>query len=156
MSLLKRKIWTINIAVTSIVTVLMFVFCKDLMILFGDFMQKINRPLSSMTFNPLDILIFSCIPVWTYPLYHRRKNLTGKWILTTNLIALLTITLTFIIGLILISLFGVKPSPWLPDHIIFVPFPFFQTVTFIIGIALTYLIFFIINRKKQKVFDHAA
>jgi hypothetical protein len=155
MSLSKRKIWTINIAVTLTVTVLMFIFWTDLMILFGDFMQKINRPLSSMTYTPLDILIFSCIPAWTYPLYYKRKNLTGKWILTTNLIALLTVTVTFIIGLILIALFGVKPSPWLPDYIIFVPFPYFQTVTFIIGIALTYLVFFIINRKKQKVLDNA-
>lgn len=154
MNLSKRKIWAINITLSLTMTVLMFIFQRDMIICFGNFMLKINSPLIGMSYNPLDILIFSCIPIWTYPLYIKRTNLTGKLILITNIIALLIVKLSFIIGLILISYFGVRPSMFLPKSIIFIPFPYFQTVTFIIGIVLTYFFFFIIKLIRKKILNN--
>ena len=117
------------------------------------FLDNINRPPSIFSVNFIDVIIVGSIPLWTMPIYMAfKKNSLGQIFLTNILTFLILVAVTIIcysIGDILTD----KPSPYLPDFPVYVPFSNYQTFSLIIGVILTYTIFIFYLRRTKKLPD---
>lgn len=118
------------------------------------FTETINKPLSRLSVNYLDVIILAFIPLWTMPFYLTYKTITLGRIILTNIITLLVLVLTCVICYSIGDVFADKPSPLLPDFPVYVPFQNYQTFALTMGCILTYTIFFIYLKRKQKLCGH--
>lgn len=138
MKLTRKTILTINIIVSATVFILLSAFVADLQSGLFNFLLKINKPLNLLSINPLDLLIISGIPLWTYPLYAKADTPTARQITLVNILALLILVSTCIVAFVAIDIFVKAPSPYLPEYIVYMPFSFFPTTVLIAGVILTY------------------
>ncbi len=150
MDLNRSKLLVINISISVLVFVLLFTFWSKISHQLFTFLIFINRPLTSLTINPLDLIILSFIPIWTYPLYSKVKVLSTKYIILINLVALLILMLTCVIAFVLIAIFVKSNSPFVYYNAVIMPFDFFPTVVLITGVLMTYLLFYLFGFKKNK------
>ncbi len=149
MILTSKKILAVNFTVSFITFVIIFMFKEYILQTLFNFLFAINKPLSSLTINPLDIMILSFIPVWVYPIYSKNKNISIRQITLTNLSALLLIILACVIAFIAIDIF-VKPyTVLIPDYVVIMPFSFFLTLVLISGMSLTFAVFFLLKLARK-------
>ncbi len=144
----RKRIMIINISVSVVIAILLFSNSNLHFALVG-LLNLTGKYFSSISTNPLDVLIIAGIPVWTYPLYRKNQSLTIKKIILVNSIAVLILFCTCITAFILLSLFSKPVSPFFPYDVIIMPFPFFPTIVLLAGMLLTYLIF-ILSAGKTK------
>ena len=149
----KNKIWTINILVSFTTMTLLYIFKEELVLGLCNFLISIFKPLSSLTINPFDLIIISCIPLWSYPIYAKNISPTPRQITLINLFSLTVLLLTSIIGFIFIDIFSKPTSPWIPKYVVTMPFSFFPTITLTSGILITYALFYLFRRTKPKTIN---
>ena len=151
----KRILW-VNGAVSLFLFGLLLFVADDILRLLIDYLMSVFRPLVGLAINVFDLIIFATIPIWTFPLYSRKKDLSVGKIILVNVAAFGILILTSIAVFFLLDYFSPSfaTNPLLPDYIVYIPFPFFQTLVFITGILLTYLLFGIFRfRKKNDATD---
>ena len=141
MTLSRQKIWTINITVSTVILFLTVFFSTDILSSLHGFLLSINRPLAFSSFSIIDAIILGLIPIWSYFLYSSKTYISSSIILLANLATLVSTIMICITAFILVAKFSKVDSPWIPDYVVQVPFPYlFWTAMFILGVTLPHLI----------------
>jgi hypothetical protein len=118
-----------------------------------DFFQKFTDYFIVFSFNNLDYLALSLIPVFGMLFNSKRNRFKTSELISDILIIALCVLIIFMIGLYMLPIIGKKPSnPLIPQYFINQPFILYSTITIGIGIAIPFL--FIKRTEKPTEIDN--
>ena len=112
----------------------------------NDSLQKITGYFFGFSFNNLDYLAVSSIPIFGMLLNSKRKEFKTADLIKDILIIVLFVIITISIGLYILTFIGKPTNPLIPQYLITEPFFLYSTLTVGIGIGLPFLL---INRTEK-------
>ncbi|MBA6154892.1 hypothetical protein [Gelidibacter maritimus] len=112
----------------------------------NDSLQKITGYFFGFSFNNLDYLAISSIPIFGMLLNSKRKEFKTADLIKDILIIVLFVIITISIGLYILTFIGKPTNPLIPQYLITEPFFLYSTLTVGIGIGLPFLL---INRTEK-------
>ncbi len=125
----------VAIVITGVFTFILFQYA------FGfSFLELIQQTLLSnfqyffpISYNILDKIFISLIPVFGLIYYNGRKNKRLSYLISDILVIVAFIFIFLIISLYLLTLIDVHDSPWIPEYIIGLPFRGYYTIFLFLG-----------------------
>ncbi len=106
---------------------------------FNDSLQKITGYFFGLSFNNLDYLAISSIPVFGMLFNSKRNEFKKSELITDILIIVFCVLISIAIGLYILTFIGKPSSPLIPKYLITEPFFLYSTLTIGIGILIPYL-----------------
>ena len=107
---------------------------------FNDSLQKITGYFIGLSFNNLDYLAISSIPVFGMLLNSKRNEFKTAELIKDILIIVFCVLITVSIGLYILTFIGKPTNPLIPQYLITEPFFLYSTLTIGIGILIPFLI----------------
>ena len=106
----------------------------------NDSLQKITGYFFALSFNNLDYLAISSIPIFGMLLNSKRMEFKIADLIKDISIIILFVIITMAIGLYILTFIGKPNSPLIPQYLISEPFFLYSTFTIGIGIGLPFLL----------------
>lgn len=113
---------------------------------FNDYLQNVTGYFFGLSFNNLDYLAISSIPIFGMLLTSKREEFKTGDLIKDILIILFFLIITIAIGLYILTFIGKPENPLIPQYLITEPFFLYSTLTIGIGIGLPFLL---INRTEK-------
>lgn len=111
-----------------------------------DSLQNITGYFFGLSFNNLDYIAISSIPIFGMLLNSKRNEFKTADLIKDIFIIVLFVIITIAIGLYILTVIGKPTNPLIPKYLITEPFFLYSTLTIGLGIGLPFLI---MNRNKK-------
>ena len=132
----------IKYLIGGISTLIFLLFFFGIINAFGlnDSLQKITGYFFGLSFNNLDYLAISSIPIFGLLLNSKRMEFKKADLIKDILTITLFVIITIAIGLYILTFIGKPDNPLIPQYLITEPFFLYSTLTVGIGIGLPFLL----------------
>ena len=107
---------------------------------FNNSLQKITGYFFGLSFNNLDYLAISSIPIFGMLFNSKRNEFKITELIKDTLLIVLCVFITIAIGLYVLTFIGKPTSPFIPQYLIREPFFLYSTLTIEIGILTPFLL----------------
>ncbi len=107
---------------------------------FNDPLQKITGYFFGLSFNNLDYLAISSIPIFGMLFNSKRNEFKTAELIKDILFIVLCVLITIAIGLYILTFIGKSTNPLIPQYLITEPFFLYSTLIIGIGILIPFLI----------------
>lgn len=114
---------------------------------FNDSLQKFTGYFFGLSFNNLDYLAISSIPVFGMLFNSKRNEFKTTELIKDILLIVLCVLITIAVGLYILTFIGKPTNPLIPQYLITEPFFLYSTLVIGIGILIPFLL---IKRTKKQ------
>jgi len=148
---MKNKVLTISIIMASVLTVFSWIFFDQIVVWLIDFLNQLHKPMASWTVSKtIFALSIGIIPMLSFIVWIKSVKKTMGLFVAYNSIVWCMAFLIIIITFLLLDGYVKSESPWLPDYMVWLPFPSFWNYALPFAIVLTPAILFIVKISRNE------